>query len=126
LIFRGEEIKAILDFDNAREEVKVFDLAQALLTFAFATSDETALRCERAVRFLAKYRQEADLEAAEINVLPIFVQIVILIPLIAQLGNYFYGCQYELGHKIEENIGFLKWLDGETAFLRACQREFNL
>ncbi|SFK58421.1 phosphotransferase enzyme family protein [Geodermatophilus ruber] len=80
LVFAGEEVVGVLDFDSAHPDVRVLDLAVAVhdvgkvYTRLGEADHKVALDLDRVAELLAAYRAQAPLTAAEIEALPLLLE----------------------------------------------------
>ncbi len=84
VLFSGDKVAALLDFDQVAWDTPVADLADALVAFASVDKPKTLgwgvfpgpLDAERFDRVMAGYMSVAPLSAAEINALPILLEVL--------------------------------------------------
>jgi homoserine kinase type II len=80
LIFAGDQVVGVLDFDSAHPDVRVLDLAVAVhdvgkvFTRSGADDHKVALDLDRVTEMLVAYRGESALTAAEIQALPLLLE----------------------------------------------------
>jgi homoserine kinase type II len=80
LVFDGERVVGVLDFDSAHADVRVLDLAVAVhdvgkvYTGVGADDHKVALDLDRVAAVLTAYRAEVRLGAAEVKALPLLLE----------------------------------------------------
>lgn len=129
-LFAGDRLVAMLDFDSARSEARVLDLAVALHDFAKVFGDRASpefkvpLDLEVVSRFLAAYLEANPLEPAEVEALP---ALLAARPLKRALGKYrsvIEDRRVAQGHlrKTAQEVARVRWLEAHTPELRAALR----
>ncbi len=83
-IFKGDEVTALIDYDQATWDARIVDIADALIGFTTATGYEQRmvwglfrgpLDEDRATRLLSGYLEVSSLTATEIATLPLIVEL---------------------------------------------------
>lgn len=77
ILFNGDEVISVLDFDAARPAERLFDLSYALVFFQAVFSDSLLSLDERRL-FLDTYSQICPLSKAELEALPVFLKLAFL------------------------------------------------
>ncbi|QIN81825.1 phosphotransferase [Rubrobacter tropicus] len=125
-LYRGDRLVAMLDFDSARREARVVDLAIALHDFGKVWGDpgspsfKVPLDLEVVSRFLDAYQEVNPLEPAEIEALPAVLQAR---PLKRALGKYRSMIEDRAlspGHtrKTAQEVSRVRWLEDHGRGLR--------
>jgi homoserine kinase type II len=85
LLFSGEAVTALLDFDQATWDARIVDIADALIAFATSSKNETNLMWgmfqgtldeDRANEFIAAYASVWALTHSEISTLPTIIELL--------------------------------------------------
>ncbi len=83
LVFAGDEVAAVLDFNASFNELRLWDLAYGALSLAGTETVGVVSHPERAQTFLAAYDAAYPLSAAERRLLPHFLEFTVLKLLLA-------------------------------------------
>jgi homoserine kinase type II len=127
-LFRGDRLVAMLDFDSARLEVRVLDLAIALHDFGKVWGDPASpdfkvpLDLRIVSEFLDAYQEVNPLEEAEIKALP---ALLAARPLKRALGKYrsmIEDLNTSQGHvrKAAQEVARVRWLEAHRRELRTA------
>lgn len=127
-LFGGDRLVAMLDFDSARLEARVVDIAIALHDFGKVWGDpgspnfKVPLDLEVVSDFLGAYREVAAPEPAELEALPAVLRAR---PLKRALGKYrstVEDGQTSRGHlrKAAQEVSRARWLEANERELRAA------
>jgi homoserine kinase type II len=131
LVFAGDEVVGVLDFDSAHPDVRVLDLAVAIhdvgkvYTRLGEEDHKVALDLDRVTEVLAAYSRELRLTAAEVEALPLLLAAKRLKRGLGrrsriQDGEILSGNDHA---KIRLEDHRLAWLDEHRAALEAACRE---
>jgi homoserine kinase type II len=126
-LFEGDRLVAMLDFDSARLEARVLDLAIAFHDFGKVWGEvgspdfKVPLDLRIVSEFLDAYQEINPLEEAEIEALPILLAAR---PLKRALGKYrsmIGDLQTSQGHvrKAAQEVARVRWLEAHQQELRA-------
>src|SRR5918997_1229723 len=133
-LFEGDRLVAMLDFDSARLEARVLDLAIAFHDFGKVWGDpgspdfKVPLDLRIVSRFLDAYQEINPLEEAEIEALP---TLLAARPLKRALGKYrsmIEDLQPSQGHvrKAAQEVARVRWLETHQQELQAMLLVFVL
>jgi len=134
LVFTGDHVSGVLDFDSAHPDVRVLDLAVAVhdvgkvYTTLGEEDHKVALDLDRVAVLLAAYREGMSCTAAEVEALPLLLEAKRIKRALGRLSRARAGDQLsENDHaKIALEDSRLHWLDEHRAALAAvCQQALS-
>ena len=119
LLFEGDEVVSLLDFDSAHPDVRVLDLAVAVhdvgkvYTSVGADDHQVNLDLDRVVGLLSAYCEVGTLTMSEAAALPLLIEAKRLKRALARLGRLRDGEQLSVNDhaKVELERNRLAWLD---------------
>lgn len=79
MVFLGDEVRGIFDFDPTRRGVTIEDLARAVFMFGRESRPSRHIRLDVARLFIDEYRRYRSLSAEELNAIP-FVMVAHMAP----------------------------------------------
>jgi len=82
MVFVGDEVRGVFDFDPLRRGVTIEDLARAVFMFGRESRPSRHIRLDVARLFLDEYRRRRDLAPEELNAIP-FVMVAHMAPTVA-------------------------------------------
>ena len=120
LLFKGNQITAVLDFGNAHFNLRVHDVAQGLVSFSKGWGPRLDFSLARI--FLKAYQNGNRLEKREISSLPSFMILWNLIPLCHQLGRSQESGSLKNFRKAVKSMKWVDWLwSRETEMKDFCE-----
>jgi Ser/Thr protein kinase RdoA (MazF antagonist) len=137
LIFRGDELTGVVDYDRSTRDILGLDLAYTIKAFCRIQAPDSpehrvGLDLDRCRRFLAAYRAVAPLAVAEIDALPLVFRAQRLLKVVNKCRNYrLKDVQVRQQEKDARKVAVmaereavrLQWLDENGARLRSALRD---
>ena len=131
LVFAGDEVCGVLDFDSAHPDARVLDLAVAVhdvakvFTGLGEEDHKVALDLDRVVEFLLAYRQAVPVTAAEVAALPLLLEAKRIKRALGRLNRARAGEQLSVNDhaKIALEDSRLRWLEEHRAVLADVCRQ---
>jgi Ser/Thr protein kinase RdoA (MazF antagonist) len=125
-LFSGNRLIIMLDFDSARYEARVLDLAIALRDFAKVFAErgspdfKVPLDLEIVSGFLGAYLQANPLEPAEVEALPVLLAVRPLKRAIGKYRSMIEEARHSQGHvrKTALEVARVRWLESHGKELR--------
>jgi len=123
IIFRGNEVAALVDFDNAVFSYRSYDMAKAILSFSTLRQDyenqndmDPRMDWNRVKAFFGAYQEEMPLTEKEIEAIPALIRGAFLFSV-----AFYMSKKSGLANKVRLLIyalRFFRWFDGSEAELR--------
>lgn len=125
VIFQGDQVVAMLDFDVAHPDWRIFDLAIAILDLAVIMPAKIALDLGLVQTFLTAYQSVEALTLAERALLPCFLRARILRREIGRYEAYRRAPDKGASFKLRRAANQLEWLAANEAAIVADDRELS-
>lgn len=117
-IFRGDGVAAMLDYDNGYADVRVLDIAIALLSFALIrTGEKDSFDPALITAFLEAYQSVEPMSPTELSLVPWYMRARILKRELGRYGSYLRTPRATKEKKLRREAAKLAWLDANEARL---------